>query len=143
ADVIWSGTSGDTLWSTAGNWTGTGSAPTSTDNVTFDNSGEAHLPNTVDALASGTIKKLTYNQDNSSADGTVNAYVTSIDRNMTLSPYIAATSNLTNDANASLLVKPATKATSSAVTGTYVKIKSSTAGTGTLGAISMVSPSPG
>ncbi len=141
ADVTWNGSGGDALWSNANNWTGTGLAPTSTDNVTFDDSGEAHLANTVDAAATTTIKRLSYTQDNSSFDGTTNAYVTSIDNGMTLSPYIAATSNPPTAANASLLVMPATAATASTATGTYVKINSSGVGTGALGKLSMVSAS--
>src|SRR5438105_4502394 len=86
-DLVWNG-SADVSWSNPLNWT-PNSAPTATnDTMTFNNSGEAALANTVDAGLTGfTFAKLTYSQDNSSFDAqgnAVNAYTTSIDRGVTL-----------------------------------------------------------
>jgi autotransporter-associated beta strand protein len=136
---IWDGTDSatNTNWTNPLNWTADLGSPASiADTATFDNTGIANPLNTVDTSLS--IGKLTYQQDNSTADGLTNAYMTVIAPGAALSPYTPAASNLTTPGNASLLVMPATAATAQAGTGTYVKIKSG-AGAGTPGELKMVS----
>jgi autotransporter-associated beta strand protein len=133
ADYVWNGAT-DTLWSTGTNWTPNGVPSSSTDTMTFDNSGTANLNNSVDPALTGLpYAKLTY-----TVDDPTKIYNTSIDRNVTLSLFKAAGGNIPTPTAASLLVEPATSATSTA-TGTIAKISSS--GTGSLGKLSLTSSS--
>ena len=103
----------DSPASGATNWTPNGVPSSSTDTMTFDNSGTANLNNSVDPALTGLpYAKLTY-----TVDDPTKIYNTSIDRNVTLSLFKAAGGNIPTPTAASLLVEPATSATSTA-TGT-------------------------
>ena len=142
ASVTWSGASTPTNpnWSDGTNWGG--AAPGSGDTATFDSGGLANLSNTVDAaLQSGapTLSQLNYR-----VDDTTKTYVTSIDRNVTLTLGNAATyataTQVASFTNSSFVVVPANavNTTTPVQTGVNVVIQSSGA-TGNFGGLSITS----